>query len=152
VVSHVNALQRRGEPWKCLWCKTVNAGYASSNDPATATLAELAGDMSAHGLQFIGSRPRTQARDTQRVLIVTSNDIPGYRITEVHGDVLGLIVRARNYFSNLGAQFRTLAGGEVAGYTKLLADSRNQARERMWLEARARGANAVIGMRFDPAC
>jgi uncharacterized protein YbjQ (UPF0145 family) len=45
-----------------------------------------------------------------------------------------------------------LAGGEVAGYTKLLADSRNQARERMWLEARARGANAVIGMRFDPAC
>jgi uncharacterized protein YbjQ (UPF0145 family) len=105
--------------------------------------------MSAHGLQFIGTESSGQARDTQRVLIVTSNDIPGYRITEVHGDVLGLIVRARNYFSNVGAQFRTLAGGEVAGYTKLLADSRNQARERMWLEARARGANAVIAMRFD---
>jgi uncharacterized protein YbjQ (UPF0145 family) len=65
----------------------------------------------------------------------------------VHGDVFGLIVRARNYFSNLGAQFRTLAGGEVAGYTTLLADSRNQARERMWREARARGANAVVAMR-----
>jgi len=67
----------------------------------------------------------------------------------VHGDVFGLIVRARNYFSNLGAQFRTLAGGEVAGYTTLLTDSRNQARERMWREARARGANAVVAMRFD---
>ena len=39
--------------------------------------------------------------------------------------------------------------GEVAGYTKLLADSRNQARERMWREARAKGANAVVAMRFD---
>ncbi len=52
-------------------------------------------------------------------------------------------------FSNLGASLRTLAGGEVAGYTKLLTDSRNEARARMWSEARARGANAVIAMRFD---
>jgi uncharacterized protein YbjQ (UPF0145 family) len=93
--------------------------------------------------------PPERQRDTQPVLIVTTNDIPGHRITEVHGDVFGLIVRARNVFSNLGASFRTLAGGEVAGYTKLLTDSRNQARERMWQEARARGANAVVAMRFD---
>lgn len=58
-------------------------------------------------------------------------------------------VRARNAFSNRGAQLRTLAGGEVAGYTRLLTDSRNQARERMWREARARGANAIVAMRFD---
>jgi len=77
------------------------------------------------------------------------NEIPGYRITEVHGDVFGLVVRARNYFSNLGAQLMTVAGGEAAGYTRLLTDSRNQARERMWREARARGANAVVAMRFD---
>jgi uncharacterized protein YbjQ (UPF0145 family) len=83
------------------------------------------------------------------MLIVTTNEIPGYRITKVHGDVFGLIVRARNVFSNMGAQLMTVAGGEVAGYTKLLVDSRNQARERMWQEARARGANAVIAMRFD---
>lgn len=88
-------------------------------------------------------------RDALPVLIVTTNDIAGYRITEVHGDVFGLIVRARNVFSNIGAQFMTVAGGEVAGYTKLLTDSRNQARERMWREARARGANAVVAMRFD---
>jgi uncharacterized protein YbjQ (UPF0145 family) len=88
-------------------------------------------------------------RDDQPVLIVTTNEVPGYRITSVQGDVFGLVVRARNYFSNLGASFRTLAGGEVAGYTRLLTDSRNQARERMWREARARGANAVVAMRFD---
>lgn len=93
-----------------------------------------------------GQRPE---RDTQPILIVTTNEVPGYRITQVHGDVFGLIVRARNAFSNLGASFRTLAGGEVAGYTKLLTDSRNQARERMWREARAKSANAVVAMRFD---
>jgi uncharacterized protein YbjQ (UPF0145 family) len=90
-----------------------------------------------------------QQRFRRPVLIVTTNEIPGYRITEVHGEVFGLIVRARNVFSNIGAQFRTLAGGEVAGYTKLLADSRKQARDRMWEEARALGANAVVAMRFD---
>jgi uncharacterized protein YbjQ (UPF0145 family) len=80
---------------------------------------------------------------------VTTDEIPGYQITRVHGDVFGLMVRARHYFSNLGAQFRTISGGEVAGYTRLLADSRNEARMRMWREARARGANAIVGMRFD---
>jgi uncharacterized protein YbjQ (UPF0145 family) len=85
----------------------------------------------------------------QAMLIVTTNQIPGYRITRVHGDVFGLTVRARNYFSNLGAQFMTLAGGEAAGYTKLLTDSRNEARRRMWQEAQKLGANAVVAMRFD---
>lgn len=42
-----------------------------------------------------------------------------------------------------------MTGGEVSGYTKLLTDSRNQGRQRMWREARARGANAVVAMRFD---
>ena len=89
------------------------------------------------------------SRRTQSMLIVTTNEISGYRITKVHGDVFGLTVRARNYFSNLGAQLQTVVGGEVSGYTRLLTDSRNEARERMWTEARARGANAVIAMRFD---
>jgi uncharacterized protein YbjQ (UPF0145 family) len=87
--------------------------------------------------------------DSQPVLIVTTDEIPGYRITQVHGDVFGLTVRARDYFSNMGASFRTLVGGEVGEYTKMLTESRNQARERMWREARARGANAIVGMRFD---
>jgi Putative heavy-metal-binding len=126
------------EPWNCTWCRAPNSGYTRRNDPATATVADLAVDMVSHGLEFAGQRQAEQVRDTQPVLIVTTNEIPGYRITQVHGDVFGPIVRARHYFSNLGAQFRTLAGGEVAGYTKLLADSRNQARERLWREARMR--------------
>lgn len=149
VVSQVSSLQRKNEPWPCQWCHAANAGYTARHDPATATLTDLAADMASNGLSFV-SRPSQHApRDTQPVLIVTTNDIPGYRVTQVQGDVFGLIVRARNVFSNMGAQFRTLAGGEVAGYTRLLTDSRNQARERMWREARARGANAVIAMRFD---
>ena len=83
------------------------------------------------------------------LLIVTTNDIPGYRIVEVHGDVFGLLVRARNYFSNLGAQVRTVIGGEVGGYTQLLVDSRNVARERLMEAARDLGANAVVAMRYD---
>jgi uncharacterized protein YbjQ (UPF0145 family) len=90
-----------------------------------------------------------EEEDPTPVLIVTTNDVPGYRITGVQGDVFGLIVRARNMFSNFGASMRTIVGGEVSGYTTLLIDSRNQARDRMWREARARGANAVVAMRFD---
>jgi uncharacterized protein YbjQ (UPF0145 family) len=150
VVSLVTSVQRRGSPWYCIWCKATNEGFATRNDPAAATVGELAEDMVSHGLAF--ERPQSHhesAQDTVPVLIVTTNEVPGYRITHVHGDVFGLIVRARNYFSNVGAQLRTLAGGEVAGYTKLLTDSRNQARQRMWREARARGANAIVAMRFD---
>jgi len=149
VVSYVDALHQRGVPWACTWCGASNLGYSKRNDPATATVADLAADMTSRGLQFRQPGDAGQVLDTQPVLIVTTNEIPGYRITHVHGDVFGLIVRARNVFSNLGAQLMTLAGGEVAGYTKLLTDSRNQARERMWLEARAVGANAVVAMRFD---
>jgi uncharacterized protein YbjQ (UPF0145 family) len=83
------------------------------------------------------------------VLIVTMNEVPGHRIVEVHGQVFGLIVRARNYFSNIGASMRTLVGGEVAGYSKLLTVSRNDALDRLKEAARDLGANAVIAMRFD---
>ena len=106
--------------------------------------------MIAHAQQVAAGRiPSVPEPDTTPVLIVTMNEIPGYRITEVHGDVFGLVVRARNFFSNIGAQLTTVVGGEVSGYTRLLTDSRNQARERMWREARSRGANAVVAMRFD---
>jgi uncharacterized protein YbjQ (UPF0145 family) len=150
VVSQVSSLQRKSEPWHCTWCKAPNPGYTSRGDPAAATLAGLAADMVTHELELTPAAPgRAAARDTRPVLIVTTNDIPGYRITRVHGDVFGLTVRARNYFSNPGAQFRTLAGGEVVGYTALLTDNRNQARERLWRAARARGANAVVAMRLD---
>ncbi|HZV74914.1 MAG TPA: YbjQ family protein [Conexibacter sp.] len=83
------------------------------------------------------------------IIVTTMNDLPGYEIVEVYGEVFGLIVRARNAFSNIGASFRTIAGGEVKGYTKLLAESRNHAVDRLRDAARERGANAVVAMRFD---
>jgi uncharacterized protein YbjQ (UPF0145 family) len=83
------------------------------------------------------------------VVTTTTNDIPGYEVVEVYGEVFGLIVRSRNLFSNIGASFRTIFGGEVGGYTKLLARTREDAMERLRAEAAAKGANAVIAMRFD---
>jgi Putative heavy-metal-binding len=113
-VSLVTSIQRRGEPWHCTWCNAINQGFSSRNDPAGATVGDLAVDMASHGLEFKRRQPPyEQARDTVPVLIVTTNEVPSYRITHVHGDVFGLIVRACNYFSNVGAQLRTLAGGEV---------------------------------------
>jgi uncharacterized protein YbjQ (UPF0145 family) len=132
-----------------VWCGAPNTGFMPRGDPAAATQGELADDILRGGLEFDTSADLKITPDTQPVLIVTMNEIPGYRIARVHGDVFGLVVRARNIFSNMGAQLRTVAGGEVGGYTKMLTDSRNQARERMWREARSRGANAVVAMRFD---
>jgi uncharacterized protein YbjQ (UPF0145 family) len=83
------------------------------------------------------------------VIIATTNELPGYEVVQVYGEVFGIIVRARNAFSNIGASFRTVFGGEAKGYTQLLADSRNQAVERLKDAARERGANAVLAMRFD---
>jgi uncharacterized protein YbjQ (UPF0145 family) len=83
------------------------------------------------------------------ILLSTMNDVPGYRVTAVHGEVFGLITRARNVFSNVGASLRTVVGGEARGYTKLLTESREQAVDRMKAATRERGGNAVLAMRFD---
>ncbi len=85
----------------------------------------------------------------KKILVVTTNDVPGHKITEVYGEVFGLIVRSRNLFSNFGASLRTIFGGEVKGYTTLLSDSREQALSRLREAAAAKGANAVLAMRFD---
>ncbi|HUD03557.1 MAG TPA: YbjQ family protein [Patescibacteria group bacterium] len=85
----------------------------------------------------------------KEILVVTTNDIPGYEVVEVQGEVFGLIVRSRNVFSNIGAGFRTIVGGEVGGYTKLLIDSREKAVARLRKAAIAKGGNAVLAMRYD---
>jgi uncharacterized protein YbjQ (UPF0145 family) len=83
------------------------------------------------------------------VLIATTNELPGYVIEEVFGEVFGLTVRSRNFGSQIGASLKSLVGGELKGMTKALSDSRNQVIERMVAEAEAKGANAVVAMRFD---
>jgi uncharacterized protein YbjQ (UPF0145 family) len=83
------------------------------------------------------------------MLITTMNDVPGYKVTSVLGEVFGLTVRSRNVGSNMGAAFKSLKGGELKGMTKNLQLSREEVTSRMVAEAEARGGNAVIAMRFD---
>jgi uncharacterized protein YbjQ (UPF0145 family) len=85
----------------------------------------------------------------QRVLITTMNDVPGHEIQEVLGEVFGLTVRSRNVGSQIGAGFKSLVGGELKGMTKMLAEGREHATERLIAEAEAKGANAIIAFRFD---
>ena len=83
------------------------------------------------------------------MLISTMNDLPGYEITEVLGEVFGLTVRSRNIGSQLGASFKALAGGELKGMTKNLVASRHDVIEKMVSEAQTKGADAILAMRFD---
>src|SRR5512132_386582 len=83
------------------------------------------------------------------MMISTMNDLPGYESEEVMGEVFGLTVRARNVGSQLGASFKSLVGGELKGMTKMLAEGRDHATERLVEEAEAKGANAVVAFRFD---
>ena len=84
-----------------------------------------------------------------QILLSTMNDVPGYKVVRVFGEVFGLTVRSRNMFSTMGAGFKAMAGGELKGLTKLLHDSRWEALGRLSQEAAARGGNAVLAVRFD---
>jgi uncharacterized protein YbjQ (UPF0145 family) len=83
------------------------------------------------------------------MLIVTTNDLPGYRIDEILGEIFGLTVRSRNAASQIGAGLKSIIGGELRGMTTALVESRNQVMQRLIDEATARGANAILAMRFD---
>jgi uncharacterized protein YbjQ (UPF0145 family) len=83
------------------------------------------------------------------MLVVTSNDIAGYEIRAVFGEVFGVTVRARNVGAGFTAGLRSIGGGEIPQMTQLLLQSRNEAMGRMIHQAQQRGANAVIAFRFD---
>ena len=83
------------------------------------------------------------------VLVVTTNDVPGHRVEQVIGEVFGLTVRSRHLGSQIGAGLKSMVGGELRGLTKTLVETRNQAMDRLIDQAKARGANAVLMMRFD---
>ena len=82
-------------------------------------------------------------------MITTTFELPGFRTVSCQGEVMGLTVRSRNAFSVFGSGLKSLFGGELRGQTQALIDSRVQVRERMCAEALQRGANAIVGMRFD---
>ncbi|MFJ8013305.1 YbjQ family protein [Streptomyces sp. NPDC096339] len=83
------------------------------------------------------------------ILVVTTNDVPGYRVEQVIGEIFGLTVRSRHLGSQIGAGLKSMIGGELKGLTKTLVETRNQAMQRLIEQAKARGANAVLMMRFD---
>ena len=83
------------------------------------------------------------------MLISTMNDVPGHDVEEVFGEVFGLTVRSRNVGSQIGASLKSLVGGELAGMTKMLAEGRAHATERLIQEAEGKGADAILAFRFD---
>ena len=82
------------------------------------------------------------------MILVTTNEVPGREIETVFGLVRGNTVRARHVGRDILAGFKNIVGGEIDDYTKLLAESREQSLDRMVAEAQARGADAIVGLRF----
>ncbi len=80
--------------------------------------------------------------------ITTQDEFADYEITETLGLVRGNTIRARHVGKDILAGLRTLVGGEIVEYTKMLAESREQALDRMIAEARTKGADGIVCVRF----
>ena len=83
------------------------------------------------------------------MILATTFDVPGRTIAQNLGVARGNVVRSRFIGRDIVASFRMIIGGEIHEYTKLLAESREQALDRMIQSAQALGADAVIGLRFE---
>jgi uncharacterized protein YbjQ (UPF0145 family) len=83
------------------------------------------------------------------MLVVTTNDLPGYRVVRVLGLARGLSVRSRSIVGNVGATFQMLKGGNISIYTKLAETARQEAFDLLIAQAKEMGANAIIAMRYD---
>jgi len=82
-------------------------------------------------------------------MLLTTQDQPAdYEIIQTKGLVRGSTIRARHVGKDILAGLRTLVGGEITEYTKMLAESREQAIDRMMTEAKRRGADGIVGVRF----
>ena len=82
------------------------------------------------------------------MIVTTTESVAGHEVAETLGLVRGTAVRARHLFRDVKALFKMIVGGEVHEYTKLIAETREQALDRMVAEANARGADAVLAFRF----
>jgi uncharacterized protein YbjQ (UPF0145 family) len=83
------------------------------------------------------------------VIITTSDQIEGKKIVKTIGMVKGNTIRARHIGRDIMAGLRGVVGGEITEYTKMMAEAREQAIQRMIEDAESQGANAIIGMRFS---
>jgi len=82
-------------------------------------------------------------------MVTTSNDLPGYRVTRNLGMVRGVVVRSRSILGTIGAGLQTIVGGNITLFTDLCEQTRQHAYELMVQHAAARGANAIIAMRYN---
>ena len=82
------------------------------------------------------------------MIVVTTDQIEGKKIVKTLGMAKGSTIRARHVGRDIMASLRNLVGGEVTEYTKMMAESREQAIERMMEDAGKQGANAVVGAKF----
>jgi uncharacterized protein YbjQ (UPF0145 family) len=85
------------------------------------------------------------------MLVVTTENAPGHRVTDIKGQCFGVVVRSRGLGGNIMAGLRSIVGGEIHEYTQLLEEARRHAIDRLVENATAMGANAVLMMRFDSA-
>ena len=83
------------------------------------------------------------------MLVTTTENVAGREITETIGQVFGVVVRSRGMAGNIVASLRTILGGEIHEYTSLVEDTRRHAIDRLVMNARLMGADAVVMMRFD---
>ena len=83
------------------------------------------------------------------MIVTTTENIPGRKVVETLGQVFGVVVRSRGIGGNFTASLRSIVGGEIPEYTKLVEDARRHAIDRMIQNATVMGANAVVMMRFD---
>ncbi len=85
------------------------------------------------------------------MIVTTTDAIPGRKIVKVLGLVRGNTIRARHLGRDIMAGFKNLVGGEISDYTKMMAESREQAIDRMVEDAESLGANGIVGVRFTTA-
>ena len=82
-------------------------------------------------------------------MITTANDLPNYRVTRNLGLARGIVVRSRSILGNIGAGLQALVGGNITLYTELCEKAREDAYELLLDHAGERGANAIVGVRYD---
>ena len=82
------------------------------------------------------------------MIVTTSGQVEGKRVTKTIGLVKGSTIRARHLGKDIMAGFRGMVGGEITEYTKMMAEAREQAIQRMVEDAEKKGANAIVSMRF----
>ncbi|MGH6617036.1 YbjQ family protein [Sphingomonas sp.] len=83
------------------------------------------------------------------MLVTTTENVPGHAVKAVLGQAFGVVVRSRGIGGNITASLRSIVGGEIPEYTRLVEETRRHAIDRMVQNAAAMGANAVVMMRFD---